>query len=65
MLDKKLCALFGVDEFAQWLMKELDDLEDILTDKSKTSNETDNARYQALLEVRDVYCMFMNKNRTK
>ena len=36
MLDRDLCQLFGVDEFKQFIMKELDWTEDQLNDPSIT-----------------------------
>ena len=58
MLDKWLCKLAGISPFIQWLISELDDLEDLLYSES-VSEETKAAvkiKYDALISVRDKYC---------
>ena len=65
MLDKELCEIFGIDEFTQWLMKELDEAEEELSNKGQLVATTSILRYQFLKEVRDEYCKYLKKNKRK
>lgn len=67
MLDKELCALFGVDAFTQYIMKELDYVEDQLNDQniSPVRYIDLKARYETLKEVRDAYCDLKKKTSEK
>ena len=60
MLDKQLCKILGVDEFKQYIMKELDYVEDQLNDPQLTPVRyiEVRSRYDALKQVRDEYCKF-------
>lgn len=58
MLDAEMCKRFGVKPFMQWIMKELDELEDLLHGNSiNTSTEyaAISSRYNTLIQVRDAY----------
>lgn len=67
MLDTELCALFGIDAFTQYIMKELDYVEDQLHEQniSLVRYIELKGRYEALKEVRDVYCELKKKNSEK
>ena len=67
MLDKELCTLFGIDEFTQYIMKELDYVEDQLYEQnvSPVRYIELKARYEALKEVRDAYRDLKKKNSEK
>lgn len=68
MLDPQVCKLFGVDEFTQFIMKELDQAEDQLYDPQLTPIRyiEIRSRYDAFKEVRDTYCKFIaDKNQKK
>ena len=67
MLDKELCAIFGIDTFTQYIMKELDYVEDQLHEQniSPVRYIELKGRYEALKEVRDVYCELKKKNSEK
>ena len=58
MLDRQLCAVFGIDKFTQWVMKQLDYVEDQLYESEISSPRYIElkSRYQTLKEVRDAYC---------
>ena len=58
MLDKQLCAAFGIDKFNQWIMAQLDYIEDQLyaSEISSPRYIELKARYQTLKDVRDIYC---------
>lgn len=57
MLDKNLSKLFGVDAFTQWLIKELDEIEEHLhNDMDMQEFRRLQTRYATLKEVRDKYC---------
>lgn len=58
MLDKELCAAFGIDKFSQWIMKQLDYVEDQLYESQISSPRYIElkSRHQTLKEVRDTYC---------
>lgn len=58
MLDKELCAAFGIDEFSQWIMKHLDYTEDQLHELQLSTPRYIElkSRYETLKEVRDTYC---------
>lgn len=64
-LEKLLYAAGGVDQFLQWLMSEIDDLEDDLFDPEKVHEVEELAKelgeYETLLKVRDTYCDFQQK----
>ena len=64
MLDKELCTLFGIDEFTQYIMKELDYVEDQIYEQnvSPVRYIELKARYEALKEVRDAYRDLKKKN---
>lgn len=63
MLDKDVCQLFGVDEFKQKIMEELDYAEDQLYDPTLTPIRyiEVKARYDTLKMVRDAYCKYISK----
>ena len=63
MLDKELCELFGVDEFKQYIMKELDWAEEQLYDEHLPPIRyiEVKSKYDTLKAVRDKYCEFINK----
>lgn len=65
MLDKVLCAAFGIDTYQQWLMAELDAIEDKLHSKLISDNEflELKGKYDALLAARDHYCAFKKNNK--
>lgn len=67
MLDKELCTLFGIDEFTQYIMKELDYVEDQLYEQnvSPVRYIELKGRYEALKEVRDAYRDLKKKNSEK
>lgn len=67
MLDKELCAIFGVDAFTQYIINELDYIEDQLYQQniSPIRYIELKARYEALKEVRNVYCDLKKKNLEK
>ena len=58
----ELCKYAEVDSFLEWLMIEIDSIEDLLAMHSLPATRYIdlNSRYQALLEVRDAYCDFKN-----
>ena len=58
MLDKWLCKLAGISPFIQWLISELDDLEDLLYSESidEETKATVKIKYDTLISVRDKYC---------
>ena len=66
MLNKQLCAIFGIDEFNQWLMKQLDYIEDQLyaSDISSPRYIELRAKHQALKDARDAYWA-INKKQLK
>lgn len=57
MLNKTLCAIFGIDKFNQWIMSQLDYLEDQLYSPDITPLKyiEVKAKYDALKEARDAY----------
>lgn len=57
MLNKDLCKAFNIPAFIQWLMSELDLLEDILHSSKIDPDmyEKTKSRYDVLIEVRDKY----------
>ena len=63
MLDKQLCAAFGIDEFNQWIMKQLDYTEDQLyaSEISSPRYIELKAKYETFKAVRDAYCEFNQK----
>lgn len=67
MLDKYLCKLAGISPFLEWLMNELDRLEDILHSESATADikAITKIKYETLLTVRDQYCELHNNNKNK
>lgn len=65
MLDKELCKMFGVGEFEQWIIAELDSAEDTLFSDEKMPIEDFirlSSRYDTLKEVRDVYAKLKPTN---
>lgn len=66
MLDKQLCAAFGIDKFNQWIMAQLDYVEDQLyaSEISSPRYIELKARHQALKDARDVYWA-LNQNDLK
>lgn len=67
MLDKQLCALFGIDQFNQWVMAQLDYVEDQLyaSEISSPRYIELKARHQALKDARDVYWAINQKDSQK
>ena len=66
MLNKDLCAAFGIDEYSQWLIKQLDYIEDQLhaTEISTPRYLELRGQYDALKAARDAYCT-INQNKLK
>lgn len=61
MLDKWLCEQLNIDEFTQYVMAELDKLEDEihLGNLSATRYIEVKAKYDQMREVRDAYADFL------
>ena len=66
MLDKQLCAAFGIDEFNQWIASELVHIEEQLYESTVSSPRYIElrVRYQALKDARQRYMDF-HYNRLK
>ena len=65
MLDKELCEIFGIDEFMQYLINEIDELEEYLSKKENLFSKYEIGRYQQLYRVREEYYKFLKKNKRK
>lgn len=67
MLDKQLCAILGIDAFTQWIMKQLDHVEDQLYESELSSPRYIElkSKHQALKEVRDAYHLFTQNKLNK
>lgn len=65
MLDVKVAEMLNIDPFTQYIMKELDDLEDDIysNEYSQTDLIAIKARYEQMLKVRDAYADYINNKK--
>lgn len=64
MLDKTLCAAFGIDEFNQWIIKQLDYIEEQMHDDNISAPRFIQLQsaHDTLRSVRDIYCKLNLQN---